>query len=475
MKLVYRCCQAVENKKRVGNRSLFRSKFSTIGSPKSSEESPTSKLISITPRLPEPCTTCGRPDQPERFHSHPATPHVQRESPRKPPPAKNSITKPVAIKYKPVAREKSPQKTPTTSSANLAPGRTPTSAKSSAKDKKAQLTTKSSSNMSLSKGAQKSDEAMTKDTKEVRGPRTVTCYLCGREFGTKSLPLHEPKCLQKWERENSQLPRHLQRKPPTKPDKPMTSEEWNRFAWEASQASLAACEHCGRTFLPDRLLVHQRSCRPNAHHRPPPNIARSSPNDLHLSSISSTPSGLSSMPTSPPGSGPLTIECYICGRMFGSRSIGIHEPQCLRKWQAQNDQLPAGKRRPPPVKKSSAEAEEDVMGQTVVATGEISADEPQSETGNASGSGRPASGPRKPMLPCYICGREYGTSSIYIHEPQCLKKWQQENDRLPVSQRRKEPIRPDVKFTDPYDFEIDFPQFFESKVRSNEDRFEELD
>lgn len=28
------------------------------------------------------------------------------------------------------------------------------------------------------------------------GPRTLTCYICGREFGTASLPLHEPKCLQ---------------------------------------------------------------------------------------------------------------------------------------------------------------------------------------------------------------------------------------------------------------------------------------
>lgn len=27
-------------------------------------------------------------------------------------------------------------------------------------------------------------------------PRTLTCYICAREFGTTSLPLHEPKCLQ---------------------------------------------------------------------------------------------------------------------------------------------------------------------------------------------------------------------------------------------------------------------------------------
>lgn len=28
------------------------------------------------------------------------------------------------------------------------------------------------------------------------GPRTLTCYICGREFGTASLHLHEPRCLQ---------------------------------------------------------------------------------------------------------------------------------------------------------------------------------------------------------------------------------------------------------------------------------------
>uniref|UniRef100_A0A2I2YS77 C2HC/C3H-type domain-containing protein n=1 Tax=Gorilla gorilla gorilla TaxID=9595 RepID=A0A2I2YS77_GORGO len=29
---------------------------------------------------------------------------------------------------------------------------------------------------------------------------------------------------------------------------------------------------------------------------------------------------------------------------------------------------------------------------------------------------------RPPAVVCYICGREYGTKSISIHEPQCLKK-----------------------------------------------------
>ena len=36
----------------------------------------------------------------------------------------------------------------------------------------------------------------------------------------------------------------------------------NEAAWEASKAQLIPCEHCGRKFQPDRLQVHQRSCKP---------------------------------------------------------------------------------------------------------------------------------------------------------------------------------------------------------------------
>lgn len=52
---------------------------------------------------------------------------------------------------------------------------------------------------------------------------------------------------------------------------------------------------------------------------------------------------------------------------------------------------------------------------------------------------------RPPTVICYICGREYGTKSISIHEPQCLKKWHQENDNLPKHLRRPEPKKPEVR------------------------------
>lgn len=46
-------------------------------------------------------------------------------------------------------------------------------------------------------------------------------------------------------------------------------EEFNKAAYESAQALLIPCDNCGRTFLPDRLTVHQRSCRP----KPPPGEA----------------------------------------------------------------------------------------------------------------------------------------------------------------------------------------------------------
>jgi len=38
-------------------------------------------------------------------------------------------------------------------------------------------------------------------------------------------------------------------------------EAVNEAAWQASQKQLVPCDLCGRTFLPDRLIVHQRSCK----------------------------------------------------------------------------------------------------------------------------------------------------------------------------------------------------------------------
>ena len=39
-------------------------------------------------------------------------------------------------------------------------------------------------------------------------------------------------------------------------------EAANEAAFQAAKLQLVQCENCGRRFQPERLFVHQKSCRP---------------------------------------------------------------------------------------------------------------------------------------------------------------------------------------------------------------------
>ena len=109
------------------------------------------------------------------------------------------------------------------------------------------------------------------------------CYICGREFGTMSLQIHIKTCEKKWEVAQEQLPLKERRKCPEPPQNfegtmaqvksgkmqmrskqdimlMMNEEAYNKWDTEA----LVACRNCNRTFLPDRLKIHERSCKVGA-------------------------------------------------------------------------------------------------------------------------------------------------------------------------------------------------------------------
>lgn len=103
----------------------------------------------------------------------------------------------------------------------------------------------------------------------IKRPPTMVCYICGREFGSKSISIHEPQCLEKWKIENNKLPKSQRRPEPIKPEVRKIGakgtydiDAMNDAAYESAKAQLLKCENCGRTFAPDRLPVHQRSCKP---------------------------------------------------------------------------------------------------------------------------------------------------------------------------------------------------------------------
>ncbi|XP_054445299.1 zinc finger protein 474-like [Pteronotus mesoamericanus] len=213
-----------------------------------------------------------------------------------------------------------------------------------------------------------------------RRPGLHICYICGREFGSQSLAIHEPQCLEKWRIENSKLSKHLRRPEPSKPQ-PLSGngsynlQAVNEAAFQSSQAQLLPCESCGRTFLPDRLLVHQRSCKPKGKGPTAPNP--NSSNDL--SGLKKASGGIPARPK--------TLICYICGREFGTLSLPIHEPKCLEKWKIENDRLPRELRRPLPQKSQPP------------ITGE---------------------GPSQAQLvPCPNCGRTFAPDRLLVHQRSC--------------------------------------------------------
>eukprot|EP00756_Hemistasia_phaeocysticola_P015005 Hpha_TRINITY_DN15380_c1_g4::TRINITY_DN15380_c1_g4_i1::g.89624::m.89624 len=140
--------------------------------------------------------------------------------------------------------------------------------------------------------------------KSMRRPNFLVCYLCGQQFGKASLPIHQPQCYYKrlveWERGDVETrgarPLHpdeaakdmekLMAEVPECATQEETVERFNQMQFESFQRQMVACDNCGRTFFPDRLVIHKRSCHPDASGRgskpvrqagPSPVAARASP------------------------------------------------------------------------------------------------------------------------------------------------------------------------------------------------------
>jgi hypothetical protein len=65
--------------------------------------------------------------------------------------------------------------------------------------------------------------SMTKGSPKERKPSTVTCYICGRAYGTASVSIHEKQCQKKWEAETARAKEQLRPKSVRKSSKPRPS------------------------------------------------------------------------------------------------------------------------------------------------------------------------------------------------------------------------------------------------------------
>ena len=147
-------------------------------------------------------------------------------------------------------------------------------------------------------------------------------------------------------------------------------DTYNQEAFDHfNTVALVACG-CGRTFLPESLVKHQKTCK-MAHATPNNNAEGAAANpasktlatNAKASSLSAAKAsalgaaGASSLGAAganllkkPQGAGlkPKSLVCYICGREFGTASLEIHLKTCKKKWEYEQDKKPPNERRPCP-------------------------------------------------------------------------------------------------------------------------------
>mmetsp|Transcript_4283 Transcript_4283/g.7500 ORF Transcript_4283/g.7500 Transcript_4283/m.7500 type:complete len:246 (-) Transcript_4283:113-850(-) len=147
-----------------------------------------------------------------------------------------------------------------------------------------------------------------------RGPKSVTCYICGRGYGTSSIGIHLPQCEKKFLEIESRKPKKERRPLPKAPTAlqeklesggPITHDDCDELNNEAfntyNNEALVGCQWCGRTFLPTALERHRKACSQD---KPMKSVARSAPNTASAEQGIAATSTSSAMPRTTPSPSP---------------------------------------------------------------------------------------------------------------------------------------------------------------------------
>ena len=95
-------------------------------------------------------------------------------------------------------------------------------------------------------------------------PYTKICHICGRQFGSQSLTIHQKHCAEKWNKDQAHLPKSQRLPlPPLPTIDPASTKSGNDAAFATYlEHSRKECPNCSRKFAIDRLEIHLRSCSP---------------------------------------------------------------------------------------------------------------------------------------------------------------------------------------------------------------------
>lgn len=217
------------------------------------------------------------------------------------------------------------------------------------------------------------------------------CQFCSREFGSLSLAIHQKTCKQKCavsagksvcNGQKSSLTRQ-----PTKNPRQQVVDK-NEFPPARKQTT------SGTQSSRQHLVSIRDSGRAQEPRAPRPKTAIKSRSSLLASGYEVPVIINEQCASTEPG-----VVCTICGESVPSFKYDVHRRTCFSV-------------------------------RNHVSTGSIVF--PRTREMRTSDQPRAVPGTAATYVTCSICGRKYGTKSIAIHEPQCIKKRQLERRRLPA-------------------------------------------
>ena len=207
-------------------------------------------------------------------------------------------------------------------------------------------------------------------------------------------------------------------------------QDTSNGACKSSSAPFEHCAKCNKVVAADKLSIHQRLCQnnnmprlsmgvvsiPSTHNLLRVGQQRDASTDTHRPAHPRAGNTAMQKPT---------VVCYICGREYGTHSISIHEPQCLKKFHAQNDLLPIEERLPVPKKKNPVarvllrEEVEEVVVAGIPQRLHMDAEmESQEEKLQRYLESCYADFERE-LVPCKKCGRTFAPARHRKHESSC--------------------------------------------------------
>lgn len=174
-------------------------------------------------------------------------------------------------------------------------------------------------------------------------PQMLMCYLCGREFGSRSLPIHIPQCEKKWLASEAAKPKSEQKPLPKRPERlnevmtvgaiknKASFNEEMYSNWDSDV--LDRCQWCGRTFTTSAMKSHAKSCTQECPAKPAGTGLTKASLSNTLASARHTAGGSSSSLESPPkASSHLDFETITgAASLQRPKSRDVGRPQSARR------------------------------------------------------------------------------------------------------------------------------------------------